>query len=127
MDRLGLNAARSWTEPPFTSLQTDEIRQHLSRIIDSAEFRRSLRLRFFLIFIVEATLAGKSGSIKSYTVAVEALGRAPDFDPQFDPIVRVEAGRLRRALGRYYANSGRDDAIIIGVPCGSYVPVFKRR
>ena len=53
--------------------------------------------------------AGRSDRIKGYTIAVEALGRADDFDPQADPIVRVEATRLRRALSRYYANGGSND------------------
>src|ERR1044072_8595836 len=64
--------------------------------------------------------------IKGYTIAVEALGRAENFDPQADPIVRVEAMRLRRALTRYYENGGKHDPVVIALPLGNYVPMFRR-
>ncbi len=102
-----------------------DIHRQLHRILGSTELRHSLRLTRFLTFVVEATLAGKSDRIKAYTVAVEALGRGDDFDPQRDPIVRVEAGRLRKALAHYYAEAGRDDALVIDMPRGTYVPVFR--
>ncbi len=105
----------------------DEIRQELGRIVGSAVFRDSLRLTRFLAFVVEAALAGNSDTIKAYTIAVEALGRSPSFDPQADPIVRVEAGRLRQALTRYYAEAGGNDPLVIDVPRGAYVPIFRRR
>lgn len=104
-----------------------EVRQQLARILAGAAFRDSLRLTRFLAFIVEATLAGHSERIKAYTVAVEALSRNSDFDPQTNPIVRVEAGRLRSALARYYAEAGRNDPLAIELPRGAYVPVFRRR
>jgi hypothetical protein len=107
--------------------QGDEIREELGRIVSSARFRGSLRLTGFITFVVEATLAGDAGTIKSYTIALGALGRGSDFDPQTDPIVRVEAGRLRQALARYYAAEGRDDPLVIEVPRGTYVPTFHHR
>ncbi len=105
----------------------DEIRQELGRIVASAIFRDSLRLTSFLRFVVDAALAGKSSQIKAYTVAIEALGRPASFDPRDDPIVRVEAGRLRHALAHYYAGAGLDDPIVIELLRGSYVPLFRRR
>jgi hypothetical protein len=105
----------------------DEIRQQLGRIIASEALRGSLRLTSFITFVVEATLAGMGDRIKAYTIAVEALGRSSDFDPQSDPIVRVEACRLRQALTRYYAGAGRDDPLVIELPRGAYVPSFRRR
>src|SRR6476660_6743604 len=101
-----------------------EVRRALGRVLESPIFRDSLRLTSFLKFVVEAALDGKSDRIKSYTIAVEALGRGPAFDPQADPIVRVEAGRLRQALARYYATIGCNDPILIDVPRGAYVPCF---
>src|SRR5258708_31182618 len=89
-------------------------------------FRGSPKLVAFVRYVVEATLRGAGDRIKGYTIAVEALGRAENFDPQADPIVRVEAMRLRRALGRYYANGGRCDPVLIELPLGSYVPAFHR-
>jgi len=104
-----------------------EIREHLARVVASLVFRDSLRLKRFLSFVVEATLAGNGDRIKSYTVAVEALGRGSDFDPKTDPIVRVAAGRLRRALAHYYATAGLADPLLIELPRGNYVPIFRRR
>jgi hypothetical protein len=107
--------------------QRDEIRKELGRIVASARFRSSLRLTGFITFVVEATLAGGAGKIKGYTIAIGALGRGSDFDPQTDAIVRVEAGRLRQALARYYAGEGSDDPLVIDIPRGTYVPTFRHR
>jgi hypothetical protein len=107
-------------------LTTEEIRAALDRIAVSEAFCACPQLVAFLRYVVEATLRGGQDRIKGYTIAVEALGRGDDFNPQDDPIVRVEAMRLRRALQRYYANGGRDDAVQIVLPVGSYVPVFRR-
>jgi hypothetical protein len=95
--------------------------------VASRAFRSAPKLSAFLRFVVERTLAGDAAHIKGYTIAIEALGRDESFDPATDPIVRVEAGRLRRALARYYAEDGRDDAIVIELARGSYVPTFRRR
>ncbi|MEW6254706.1 MAG: hypothetical protein AB1592_02030 [Pseudomonadota bacterium] len=105
----------------------EEVRAALARILASDEFASSPRLADFLRFIVDVTLAGRAEAIKGYTIAVEALGRPTSFDPQSDPIVRVEATRLRRALDRYYASAGGEDPLEISVPKGSYIPAFRRR
>src|SRR4051794_4860794 len=105
---------------------TEEIRAALHRIAASEAFCACPQLVAFLRYVVEATLRGRQDRIKGYTIAVEALGRGDDFNPQDDPIVRVEAMRLRRALQRYYANGGSGDAVQIVLPLGSYVPVFRR-
>jgi hypothetical protein len=104
----------------------DDVRAALERVAASETFRTSPQLVAFLRYVVDAKLRGVEDRIKGYTIAVEALGRGDDFDPQDDPIVRVEAMRLRRALQRYYANGGRDDVVQIVLPVGSYVPVFRR-
>src|SRR5262245_13206220 len=88
-------------------------RDALERVVNSPSFRSAPRLAAFIRFIVERTLAGEGGHLKGYTIGTEALGRGPDFDPQSDPIVRVEAARLRRALGRFYSTVGRDDEVVI--------------
>jgi DNA-binding CsgD family transcriptional regulator len=72
-------------------------------------------------------LRGESAHLKGYTIAVEALGRSGDFDPQQDPIVRVEAGRLRRVIQHYYAGPGAKDLLVIELPRGRYIPTFRYR
>jgi TolB-like protein len=105
----------------------DMIRDAVDRVVVSEVFGRSPQLGAFLRFVVEAVLRGKGDRIKAYTIGVEVLRRDVKFDPQIDPIVRVEATRLRRALERYYAGPGADDLVIIDLPRGSYVPTFRRR
>jgi TolB-like protein len=105
----------------------EEVRGALSQIAASEEFRSSPQLVAFLSFVVEAVLNGDSGRIKAYTIGVEAFGRGSGFDPQADPIVRVEATRLRRTMERYYAGKGVSDPVIIELSRGTYVPGFKYR
>lgn len=96
-------------------------------MLASEVFRGSPQLAAFLRYVVEATLRGEADRIKGYTIATEALGRDGTFDPQSDPIVRVEAARLRRAISRYYATVGREDVVRIELPLRSYVPIFRVR
>lgn len=109
------------------ALTREEIRAATERMIGSDVFSRSPQLGAFLRFVVEAVLHGKADRIKAYTVGVEVLRRDTKFDPQIDPIVQVEATRLRRAIERYYAGAGLTDPVIIDLPRGSYVPLFRRR
>jgi tetratricopeptide (TPR) repeat protein len=109
------------------TISVEEVQHALTSIVTNPAFGASPQLAAFLRFVVDAALNGRSDRIKGYTIAVEALGRDASFDPQADPIVRVEAGRLRRALDRYYAEVGQCDPIVIELPRGSYVPVFRRR
>jgi len=104
-----------------------EVRAALERVLASASFRASPQLGAFLRFVVDEALRGRGASLKGYTIGVEALGRDPRFNPQIDPIVRVEATRLRRALERYYSGEGRDDPVVIDLPRGSYAPNVVRR
>jgi hypothetical protein len=110
-----------------TGPSVEEIRAAVGRIVASRGFRHSPQLVSFLRYVVEATLAGKAASIKSYSIGIEALGRREDFDPHIDPIVRVEAGRLRRALVCYYAGEGAGRPIVLEIPLGHYVPIFYYR
>jgi adenylate cyclase len=102
----------------------ETIGAHLERILRSAEFRASYKQRKFLRFVVDETLAGRAAQLKGYTVAVAVCGRAETLDPQVDPIVRVEAGRLRRALEHYYLTAGKQDPVRIKILKGGYVPTF---
>ena len=100
------------------------IRAHLERVLHSAHFDGSTRSREFLRYVVEEVLAGRGAYLKQAAIAVEVFGRKPDFDAVIDPIVRVQAGRLRRSLERYYLLSGDVDSLRIELPKGSYAPVF---
>lgn len=100
------------------------VREQLERILSSQEFLGSDRARRFLRYVVEETLEGRADRIKAFSVAVAAFDRDESFDPQTDPIVRIEAGRLRRSLERYYLVAGAADPVRIDIPKGGYVPAF---
>ena len=104
-----------------------DVLRALDGVLASEMFRGSAKLGAFLRYVVEATLRGEQDRIKGYTIGVEALGREQDFDPQIDPIVRVEATRLRRTLDRYYAGPGANDRIVFELSRGSYVPAIRTR
>jgi adenylate cyclase len=99
-----------------------EVRAQVQRMTASDVFVTSPQLAAFLLFVVEAVLRGHGQRLKGYTIGVEVLRRDTSFDPQTDPIVRVEATRLRRAIERYYAGPGADDPVTIELPRGGYAP-----
>jgi Tol biopolymer transport system component len=100
------------------------VRAQLTRILASEMFSRSDRLTAFLTYIVEQTLAGRGAALKEQVLAMEVYGKGADFGAAVDPIVRVDARRLRDKLREYYA-SAPHDAIVISVPKGSYAPIFE--
>lgn len=99
----------------------------LQRILGSSTFADAERGSRFLRFVVEAALEGRTGEIKESVIGVEVLGRSPSFDPKTDPIVRVEAGRLRARLSAYYDGEGKGELVLISLPKGRYVPEFTER
>ena len=103
------------------------IRQHLARVLSSATFQQVERLKRFITFIVEEAAAGRGDELKEYIVGVEVFGKESSFDPRTDPIVRVQARRLRARLARYYRDEGQNDELIIELPKGGYAPLFKKR
>jgi adenylate cyclase len=121
---IGDTADSAATVDPSSGLGHDAIREQLGRILASPEFHATDRLRDFLRFVVDEKLAGRSHRLKGYTIAVKVFGRGEDFDATNDPIVRIQAGRLRRALERYYLVGGVRDPILIDIPKGRYVPRF---
>ena len=112
---------------PTPALDPEEIGAQVERVLASRQFTRSHRLCRFLRFSVEQTLAGRSAQLKEQIIGVEVFDRKADYDPRIDPIVRVEARRLRAKLKAYYNSPGRGDPIMILLPKGAYLPFFKMR
>jgi TolB-like protein/Tfp pilus assembly protein PilF len=96
----------------------------LDKILASATFTNSERLSRFLRFAVQAAAQGRTAQLKEYAVALAVFDKSDSFDPRYDPIVRVEAGRLRTRLKHYYDTEGQRDSLLIDLPKGSYVPRF---
>ena len=104
-----------------------KVREQLARIVHGKSFEGVERLKSFLTFIVIETLEGRGDQLKEYVVGAYALDKGSDFDARNDPIVRVQARRLRTRLARYYAEEGQADEIAIDLPKGGYLPSFRHR
>ena len=121
------NYYESMKERERPSVNPELIEKQLQQLLSSRTFRNSHLLSSFIQFVVEKALAGENNEIKEYTIATQVLKRPADFNPQVDAVVRIHAGRLRQLLSRYYDGEGINDTILIEIPKGSYVPVFKTR
>ena len=113
--------------PPTSKLPEKAIRHQLNRILASKTFSQVDRLKRFVSFIVLEAIGGRGGELKEYVIGVQVFGKEPSFDPRTDPIVRVQARRLRARLVRYYREEGQHDEVIVDLPKGGYAPVFRRR
>lgn len=102
-----------------------DVRAQLTKILTDSQFRHSAILHDFLAYIVDATLAGRSNTLKEYTIGTMVLSKKTAYDTQSDASVRIHAGRLRKALSAYYSGTGKSDPVLITVPKGSYVPKFE--
>ncbi len=111
------------SRPARRELSDSAVRAQLGRILASTIFSRSQQLRRFLSFIVDRTLAGQGHTLKEAVLAHELYGKGTDFDGGADPVVRVDARRLRDKLREFYEDSS--DPVVISLPKGTYVPVFE--
>jgi adenylate cyclase len=102
----------------------DEITRQLERMQVSPDFTATPQQIALLKYVVNQTMAGNADRIKGYTVATEVFGRKSDFDQSIDPIVSIQASRLRQAMIRYYETAGKHDPLRIDIPRGTYVPEF---
>jgi Tol biopolymer transport system component len=105
----------------------EAVRTQLRKIVTSERFAKAERLSHFLRLVVEETLSERGDQIKEYFIGTEVYSRPKDYDPRTDATVRVEAAKLRKRLGDYYDNEGRDDTVVIRIPKGHYRPEFEFR
>ena len=112
------------TCPLYTHPSAEQVRRHLDEIVVARPFRRSTSLTRFLRFVVEQALAGKANELKEYPIGVQVFDRGAGFDPRVDPIVRVQAGKLRERLENFYRQDPVGGPIRIVLPRGTYVPQF---
>jgi hypothetical protein len=105
----------------------EQIRAALDRLCKSKAFSGSEKLIRFLNFIVETTIRGESNYLKETVIGMSVFGRAPDYDPKADTIVRSQAWRLRSKLSVYYESEGASEPLKIMLRKGSYIPIFVRR
>lgn len=106
--------------------EPENVREELSRVLASSFFKATPRRKKLLEYLVEELLAGRAHELKGYSIATLVFGRDDNFDPQTDPVVRLEARRLRHDLDGYYVSAGRDNPMRISIPKGQYTPVIER-
>lgn len=111
-------------DPPVTP---EEQRAQLEKLLRSETFRLAPGLQKFLKFIVFKTMEGSSHEIKEYMIGTEVFGRAKEYDPKIDTVVRIQAHRLREKLKEYYHGEGTGDDIFVEIPKGHDVPRFSRQ
>jgi len=126
LDYDGAMSHRSSAQPA-TEITDAQVRQQLDRILNSKTFQHVQRLKRFVSFVVLETKAGRGDQLKEFVVGVQVFDKEASFDPRNDPIVRVQARRLRTRLSTYYAEEGQNDELLIELPKGGYAAVFRRR
>lgn len=109
-----------------STIEPGEISAEVAALLQHPAMRKAPQLSAFLGYIVRESLGGRGHRLKAYTIATQALGRPPDFDPVTDAIVRVEARRLRGVLAAIYDEPGRVGSVRVELPRGHYEPVFRR-
>jgi hypothetical protein len=106
-------------------IENGMVAEALQKVLRSRTFARSERLRCFLKFVVEMEQLGLAHQLKGYTIGIDVFSRDEGFDPGTDPLVRVQAGKLRKLLNLFYAEEGREEPLRIRIPLGGYVPVYE--
>src|SRR6516225_1363934 len=102
-----------------------KVREQLERLLAHPLFSNSKRYPALLAYTVEQTLLGNAAELKERSIAVEVFARSPAYDANADPVVRITAGEVRKRLTQYYYDSGHRGEMVIELPTGSYVPVFR--
>jgi TolB-like protein len=120
-----MNSGRR-AKPRSEEVPTSAVREQLARILRAPAFQRSERLSRFLEYIVDRSLRGGE-LIREVDLALDVFGKRGSFDSRTDPIVRVEARRLRKAIAAYYASDGYADPVFIAIPPRGYTPQFQHR
>jgi len=113
-------------EQPGLVFDPSAVREQLQRLLTHPLFSNSKRYPALLAYTVEQTLLGNGGDLKERSIGIEVFGRTPTYDANADPVVRITAGEVRKRLGLYYYDSAHAGELVIELPVGSYVPVFRQ-
>ena len=102
------------------------IREQLQRLLSHPLFANSKRYPALLAYTVEQTLLGNAADLKERSIGIEVFGRAPTYDANADPVVRITAGEVRKRLSLYYYDASHAGELVVELPLGSYVPLFRQ-
>ena len=111
--------------PAGSSQEAAQVREQLGRLVAHPLFSNSKRYPALLAYTVEQTLLGNGGDLKERSIGIEVFGRSPSYDANADPVVRITAGEVRKRLMQYYYDTTHAGELVIELPTGSYVPLFR--
>jgi hypothetical protein len=97
------------------------------RVAGSTLFQRSVRLKALLLYVAEQALSRPGEALNEYQIGRAVFERPPEYSPSEDNIVRVQARHLRARLEEYFENEGKAEALILEIPKGGYLPMFRAR
>jgi hypothetical protein len=104
--------------------ERDERWRLAQRIAASGSLGRSGLLSDFLLHIVDRSIRGQTSEITEQRIGVSVFGRADDYDPNEDNIVRSYARKLRKRIDDYFATEGHEETLRLEIPRGGYTPIF---
>lgn len=107
------------------SPETDLFREELQRVLASESFRSAEMLRKLLTYLAEVHLAGTGRALKEYMIGRDVMGKPEDYDPRVDASVRVQMGKLRQRLERYYTAEATGSRYMISIPKGHFALAFE--
>jgi hypothetical protein len=120
----GVPVSRSGETGPETAEQREDL---VRRVASSSTFERSPRLRAFFLHVCRCALDNQPELATEQQIGIHVFGRSPGYNPNEDNIVRSQARLLRLKLEHHFAHEGKDEAVLITIPKGRYMPAFERR
>ncbi len=112
---------------PASAITDNDKRDLVRRISESSHLRKAPRLTELLNFLTERSISDCTVGLHEHEIGVSLFGREADYDTSQDNIVRVQVSQLRKKLDNYFAQEGLGDSLVVEIPRGAYLPVFRRR
>lgn len=99
----------------------------LERVADSDQLRRAPRLREVLFYVGRRSLKEGCDQVREHEIGCDVFGRPEAYDTSVDNVVRTSVSELRKRIEAYFDAEGTAETVILEIPRGSYIPVFRYR
>lgn len=106
---------------------TETCQALLDRILASPQLKRSTRMRELLAYVGRKALDERCEQLREQEIGTEVFGRPAGYDTSIDNIVRVNATELRKRIDAYFETDGINEPLVMEIPRGGYIPVFRYR
>jgi hypothetical protein len=115
------------TPPIEQQLDADACWALLERVASSPQLKRATRLKELLFYVGHRAIREDCVEIHEQEIGSKVFGRKDSYDTSFDNIVRTNVSDLRKRIEAYFSAEGASESVILEIPRGSYVPVFRAR